>query len=148
MSLLTELDLSSNRITHFPSSILSLPSLTSLNLNQNLITLIPLALTQLKALSILQIDPVRNIRNVPQEILLRGTQALREYFLDISEGGAEASYRMKIMFVGRAAAGKVSQDTSVSTPVSESPLSYQDKFDEVFARTLLLQREEEGFDCP
>lgn len=101
---LAQLDLSANRMTQFPSAVLDLTSLESLNLKSNNIALIPITFTQLTALQTFSID---RVRNVPEEILAQGVRALREYFFDILAEGSVRSFRMKLMFVGKAAAGKV-----------------------------------------
>jgi len=99
-----KLDVSFCSLPEFPEPILAMTSLTSLHIRSHSFNVLPATITRLSNLVDFKIGKVMNI---PEEITSQGAEAIKSYFEDLLAEGSAPSYQMKLMFVGKAAVGKV-----------------------------------------
>jgi GTPase SAR1 family protein len=126
---LNVLNLWNNRLTTLPSSISTLTNLNTLYLNHNQLSTLPESIVALPLLyigvdidklslskqllhfvtnyKIITLKKLMEQRRTPEEILVRGPEAIRAYNKALKEGKSKP-IRLKLMVVGQARVGKTS----------------------------------------
>ncbi|HYX18547.1 MAG TPA: COR domain-containing protein [Nostoc sp.] len=101
---LTILDLSYNRLTTLPEGITHLENLTELYLKGNRLTTLP-DITSLKQLKTLDLTD-NPIKKPPPEVVVKGIEAIQNYFRQMEVEGINYLYEAKLLIVGEGGAGK------------------------------------------
>jgi internalin A len=142
---LTSLSLGNSKLAALPESISQLQNLTSLDLRGSLFMSIPDAIYKLSSLEylsfenydqhvhknkirkvsprILQLENLKEliltgnpVENPPAEILERGIQAIKDYFLQLEAEGTDHLYEAKLLILGEGGAGKTSLAKKIEDP--------------------------------
>ena len=111
---LTGLNLNRNRISEIPRTISKLTNLTGLYLGNNRISEIPGTISKLTDLTWLNLSG-NEIEIPPLEIVIRGINSIRHYFLQLEAGG-DYIYEAKLIIVGEAGAGKTTLAKKIGNP--------------------------------
>ncbi|KAL6057002.1 Myotubularin-like phosphatase domain [Balamuthia mandrillaris] len=110
LSKLEVLELRNNAIAWLPPQLPKLGSLTKLDVENNMLRELPRemgTMTRLQELKLRGNTSLLDGSFLPPEALANGTRGILAFLRDLLKG-AERCYRMKLMFVGREAAGKTS----------------------------------------
>ena len=101
------LNLWGNQLTSLPEAIGNLQNLSSLNLWGNQLTSLPEAVANLQNLSSLNLNN-NPLEAPPIEIVEKGIEEIREYFIQLKAEGKDYLYEAKLLIVGEGGAGKTS----------------------------------------
>lgn len=112
---LTTLWLGDNSLISLPESITKLKKLTTLLLGHNPITSLPKSISKLENLIELDLKDNKLI-TPPQEVAIKGIEAIREYFRQMEEQGQDQLYEAKLLILGEGGAGKTTLVKKIGNP--------------------------------
>lgn len=119
---LRSLILNHNRLTELPSSITNLQSLVKLDLSSNHLVDLPESITNLRGLVELNLAD-NQLETPPQEVAVKGVDAVREYYRQLKEAGQDHLYEAKLLILGEGGAGK----TTLAKKIGNSNYQLQDE---------------------
>ncbi len=115
ISNLRELYLSRNKLVALPNSFSNLSNLITLILSNNKLSELPISFSSLSNLATLDLTE-NPLEKPPIEIAKKGIEAIRKYFLQITEKGKYYIYEAKLLIVGEPGAGKTTLSKKIKNP--------------------------------